>query len=807
MGLEPPVGEFTLPPGVEGEARVYFDEAGIPYVHASSDEAAFYAVGWVHASLRLFQMDVFRRVGLGELSGLVGDAGLEADRTAATLGLRGFVDAEWRHIQENPEFEEVEKIVLAYSAGVNDYIEYALSTGRLPVEYRILGVKPSPWLPQDTLAMAKVLALMLSYGEEDLVLDRLVKRWGPDVIVDFDVVERSLNMPHAACSTATTWGAVTGLEGPYSPTLEVEERREPLHKPQPLNLGYTPDAESLARLAEHVMYMLSWATASNNWVVSGSLTSSGKPLLANDPHLSLTAPGIWLPIVISSPGYRLAGVTVPGVPLVVIGRNSSVAWGFTNVGSDFTDFYRYQWVDEDSYIYRGEVLDQEESSVETYVWDPLSRSYRVEEIRVARTIHGPVTERWGEKFAVAYTSARPTFEMVFLWLLNKAGSVVEALSAQRYFYGPPQNMVVADAEGNIAYSPIGAYPERAGLPTLETSQGPIVNTGFLPFNGSMGEGEWKGFKPYSGLPILLNPPEGFVATANSKPFSGSCWEGLGWDYADRFRTERIYKLLREKAREGPLEPGDMRSIQLDVQDLGLQTLVSLVTSVAESDARPGYENYLETLASWAGSPAMDADDYRPTLALLVSWYFARGFWEGLYGSEDHWRFLKVEYIEKALTAYLRGEDWVLKYFPDGVLEEIAYRSIDEAVETAEAYFASPKPEEWVYGEIHYYNPEHILSEVLGFGECPAPGGPFTVNVAPPGSVSPSRGVPVEAGPSVRLVADLSTSLLYMSLPGGSSGVPFSSFYDNLYWEYCEGGYHVLTLGGKPTTSARIVFGG
>lgn len=329
MGLEPPVGEFTLPPGVEGEARVYFDEAGIPYVHASSDEAAFYAVGWVHASLRLFQMDVFRRVGLGELSGLVGDAGLEADRTAATLGLRGFVDAEWRHIQENPEFEEVEKIVLAYSAGVNDYIEYALSTGRLPVEYRILGVKPSPWLPQDTLAMAKVLALMLSYGEEDLVLDRLVKRWGPDVIVDFDVVERSLNMPHAACSTATTWGAVTGLEGPYSPTLEVEERREPLHKPQPLNLGYTPDAESLARLAEHVMYMLSWATASNNWVVSGSLTSSGKPLLANDPHLSLTAPGIWLPIVISSPGYRLAGVTVPGVPLVVIGRNSSVAWGFT----------------------------------------------------------------------------------------------------------------------------------------------------------------------------------------------------------------------------------------------------------------------------------------------------------------------------------------------------------------------------------------------------------------------------------------------------------------------------------------------
>ncbi|BAA79291.2 penicillin acylase II precursor [Aeropyrum pernix K1] len=807
LGLDPPSGELSLPEDIPGEAKVYFDDEGVPYIHASSDEAAFYAAGWVHASLRLFQMDVFRRVGLGELSGLVGEAGLEADRRAAILGLRSVVDAEWRHIQNNPEFGEIVRIVEAYTAGVNGYISYALKTGRLPVEYRVLGVKPSPWLPQDTLAMAKVLALMLSYSEDDLILDRLVRKWGPEVIADFDIVGRSLNMPHASCDMAVDWGDVTGLEGPYNPLLSVEERREPLHESEPLDLGYNPDPEIIAAVVDRVLYMLSWNAASNNWVVSGSLTVSGNPLLANDPHLSLTAPGIWLPIVISSPSYSLAGVTIPGVPLVVIGRNSHVAWGFTNVGSDFTDFYRYQWVDENRYFYKGRIFGVEKSSIEAYVWDPLARSYRVQEISVARTIHGPVIEWQGEKFAVSYTSARPTFEMIFLWLLNKASSVRDALSAQRYFYGPPQNMVVADSAGNIAYSPVGAYPERATLPTIETGYGPIVNTGFLPFDGSAGEGEWRGFKPYSSLPVLFNPPQGFVATANSKPFEDGCWDGLGWDYADRFRTERIYTLLQERSAEEPLDAGDMRDIQLDVEDLGLKTLVSLMVRVASGDGGHVLERYMDMLAEWAENPQMNVDDYKPTLALLASWYFARDFWESLYGSEEHWRFIKLEYAEKALKAYLRGEDWVFNYFPEGTLEGMVNRSVERAVKTSETFFASPNPEAWVYGEMHYYNPEHLLSEALGFGECPAPGGPFTVNVAPPSSVSETRGAPVEAGPSVRLIADLSTTMLYMSLPGGSSGVPLSSFYDNLYWGYCRGEYHILTVGGEPPGGAKIVFRG
>ncbi|MCE4604087.1 MAG: penicillin acylase family protein [Aeropyrum sp.] len=806
LSLDLPEDVYLEVAGLDGKAKVYMDDYGVPHIIADSENAAFYAIGWTQASLRLFQMDVFRRVALGELSGLLGEAALEVDRTSLTLGFRDSSVATWEYIKSAEEYSELARAIEWYTRGVNDYINYAVENGLLPAEYRLLGVMPSKWHPVDSIALSKFFHLMLSYSTDDLVLQKLVKRNGYDLIVDLDVVERNLNLSHAICYEAVTWGEITGMDGPFDPDIEESIVSEPLHgAPVELNTGpgLVNGVEHAIMLSEKLVSVLSpgYMEASNNWVISGVYTESGKPMLANDPHLQLTAPSLWLFMRVSSPGYNVAGVFLPGVPLVVIGRNSNVAWGFTNVGSDFTDFYYYDWLDEKRYIYKGEVMEVEAREYKVYVWDPAGRSYREEAVTIEYTIHGPLIEWEGEKYAVAYTGRGPTFEVIFLWLLNKADNVVEALQAQRFFYGPPQNMVIADRDGNIAYSPVGAYPLRSNTPLIVTRYGGIVNTGFLPFNGSEGEGEWKGYRDYSEIPILYNPPSGYVATANSRPFDLECWEGFGWNYADRFRTQRIYSLLEQASRDGAISIRENMKIQTDTRDLGLERMATLLLALLE---KAGVSNeYTSTIESWLPSPSTGETSTGATLVLLSSWFFAQEVWKELYGSYSDWRFLKVEHIEVLVNSYLEGEVWIEKYFEDGELEEIAVEALRKAVATATEYFGSDDPEDWFYGKIHYYNPDHVISSVLGFDERPAPGGPFSVNVAPPSEITSSRGAPVSAGPSVRIVVDLSESSIYFSLPGGPSGVPFSPFYQNLYREtWLKGQYVEVEIYGEP--DARLL---
>lgn len=808
FSLDPVSGLVLRPGGISGYAEVYYDEAGVPHVFASTDEAAFYAVGWIHASLRLFQMDVYRRVALGELSGLVGASGLDVDRTSLTLGFRDSSIAVWRHIESSPEFNELESIIKAYTSGVNDYIDFAISEGLLPPEYRILGLKPDEWSPIDTVALAKFFHLMLSYGNEDLVLEGLVERLGTDVIVELDMVERQLNVAHAPCEIATTWGDVTGLNGPYSPGIPVTKGSEPIHRAEALSQASTPlKYETLSRsVVASVLSILRSSEASNNWVISGSIAEQGKPILANDPHLALTSPSLWLAVRIESPGFRVAGVTLPGVPFVVIGRNESVAWGFTNVGSDFTDFFYYQWVDRDTYLYKGSQVDVESIEYEVLVWNPMSRSYTVETVTVEYTVHGPIIEWNGGRYAVSYTGIGPTFETVFLWKLNKASNVREALASQQYFYGPPQNMVVADVEGNIAYSPIGAYPVRSPSEPIETSYGPLENTGFLPYNGSKGEGEWLGYMDYSQLPILFNPETGYVATANSKPFDGECWRPLGWDYADRFRTQRIYQLLERFLEDGSINVQEVTAIQLDTRDLGLESVSRLIVSLMLESGKD--HELLEHLMAWNARPSTNTTSTGATVALLASWFFARDVWNALYGSYDNWRFLKVEYIEKLVIDYLRGEPWVGKYFVEGQLEDMAWGALEKSKELAVQYFGTQDPARWFYGQLHYYNPDHIIAPALGYRESPAPGGPFSVNVAPPSYIDSGEGAPVSTGPSVRIVSPLHQPTILISLPGGSSGVPFSEWYDNQYESlWIKGEYHVINLELKPQGEPALIIRG
>jgi len=526
------------PPSPPGEVKVYWDEWGVPHIIASSDEAGVYALGWVTASMRLFQMDLLRRVAQGTLSELVGEAGVENDVFARSIGLNHVIEATWEAIVEDPRLSKLESLLEAYSQGVNDYIRYAVENNMLPVEYRVLRVEPEPWRPQGTIAVAKVIALGLSWNNEDLVLAKLVSKWGPEVVDVMGIPSWEGTVPQASCSMATTWGDASGAVNAYDYT------RAPIALEHPGTAAPPGEYDAILSWLSGVLAPIRGlvSEASNNWVVAPGYTASGAPIVANDPHLELTAPPIWFAAHLETPSFKVTGALFPGTPLVVIGRNERVAWAFTNVMGDFTDYYYYVW-DGDRYLYKGEWLEAERRVEEIRVRDPMTGAERTIKLEVLETVHGPVLERDGERLAVKWTGLDVTFELMFFVELNNASSVREALAAQRWFHAPIQNFIVADDAGNYAYSPVGGYPVRVNTPVLvedpRWQEGPIVNKGMLPFNGSRGEGEWAGYHPKETLPVLLNPPQPFIATANSKPWDGPCGDMVGWHYGDKYRQERI----------------------------------------------------------------------------------------------------------------------------------------------------------------------------------------------------------------------------------------------------------------------------
>ncbi len=782
--------------GIPGEARILWDSEGVPHIFATTDEIGFYAMGYVTASLRLFQADLFRRIPQGRLAELVGEAGLSSDKLVRSLGLHEAIRRAWELLRtsDDRELRRLAELIQYYVMGFNDYIS-KLSLRELPPEYKLLGLKPEPWKPEDVIAIQKFFAMMLAWDTDDLVLGELVRKWGLNVILDMDVVGRERTTPQALCADAVKWGDVTGVR--------VEGDWEIGYEGVGLEL---PSSRGILKLLSEATYT-HLGLGSNNWVISGLYSSTGKPIVANDPHLALVAPSLWMLVHIETPSLRVAGVTIPGSPLVIIGRNERIGWGFTNVMGDFVDFYYYKW-DGDRYLYKGSWVEARVRVEEIKVWDPVKRVFNIVELRILETVHGPVIEEDGERYAVAFTGSSPSLELAFIWGINRASSVVEALKAQRFFVAPVQNLVIGDFKGNIAYSPVGAYPIRVNLPVYEVNGVKIVNRGFLPFNGSNGEGEWAGFIDYSSLPILYNPPRPFIVTANSKPFDGECGLHIGWNWADRFRQDRIVSLLEDVLRtKGFISVEDVMRVQTDSSvDLSLKVYISLLLRLAER-ARLDNE-VLEGLRVWLeeGAPTTP-ERWEPTVALAWSWFFHRSLWAKLYGGEDSVGFFRIEHAERLLELYLDGDRRAYRYLQPREAEDLAVKAFNKAMETLKAYYGSNDYRSWLYGKIHYYSPQHPIIKAYSYVEVEAGGGPYSVNPAMPAELG-TRGAPVRSGASVRIISDLSTNKLYVALPGGNHGNPYSPYYQNHYKNYwTKNQYYLVELGVEPVAVAQLTVKG
>ncbi len=541
----PVAGSIQLA-GLRETVTVRRDERGIPYIEAKNDDDLYFAQGYVTASDRLWQMDLGRRSARGEVAEVLGTLALEEDKRHRRFGFGAAAEAEVAAASPRDR-----KALESYAMGVNAYIA-TLDAKSLPPEFQILQYQPKPWTAADCLVIPKLFFETLSTSWRlDIMREALAGLPGEklaamlpetsplDVLVVGDDKKPAQKRAAGNAGTAAEPNTVAPVIASVLQALAEDEAVE---------------ARSLARVGLHAEAL----AASNNWVVSGKRTVSGKPLLANDPHLAASAPAVWYMIHLSAPGIRVAGVTAGGIPGVIIGHNQKIAWGFTNVGPDVQDLYSEKFDPANPRRYatpagwRDAEVRHEQIRVRK---DFVSTATDTVDLDVTVTRHGPIIfENAGKRYALRWTAIDPKLNKgEGLDGLNRAGNWKEFTNAIGRYTGATQNMVFTDVDGHIGYYAAGRVPIRAS------------GDGSVPYDGSTDAGEWNSFIPFQELPHVFDPPSGIIITANQRIVGASYRHFLTHSWAQPYRARRIFDLLNQKPK---LSTDDFRRIQGDVYSIG-----------------------------------------------------------------------------------------------------------------------------------------------------------------------------------------------------------------------------------------------
>jgi penicillin amidase len=749
-------GTVTLG-GLRHEVIVDRDAWGIPFIQAGSLEDLLEAQGYVVAQDRLWQMDVLRRVAAGELSEIFGRRTLSLDRQYRTLGLR--VAAEWDLGHADAKSKG---ILEAYARGVNRYIEDHNS--RLPWEFVALRYKPRPWTQVDSLLVA------------GYMYDALTRSWESEQdrarVTEIVGAERAKDL-YAVDSPRDHFIVGEGAAPAKKPAKKPAKENDPgsAAPAQPAELVPNLDESDLQEPGLDIEALVAQfggaireEFGSNNWVVDGTHTVSGKPLLANDTHLQLAMPCIWYLLHLKAPGWNVEGFTLPGAPLVIIGHNERIAWGFTNNGADVQDLYIETLNPQNPHQYRvnGEWKDVEVRHETIHV-----RGEPDLALEVVITRHGPIVRSEGGKsYALRWTATEP-WGLIgsSYYRLGGAQNWQEFREVMRGISGPAQNAVYADVDGHIGYIVAARIPVRE------------FGNGEVPVAGDNDEHEWIGYIPFDELPQVLDPPGGIIATANAKI------AGPGYKYflterlVGPYRTERIYVLLSQNKK---FRPEDFLKIQTDIvslpdQFLGKQLLAASQSANA-SDGRA--RELIGRLKNWDGRATVDSIE-----AAFVE-YTGREVMRRVLitalgndpGSYRWWR--DHVFLEKILTE--RPAGWLPPEFHS--YDKLLMASADAAVKRLEAETHSAEISAWRWGHLDQLQMLHPLGQWrwlrgwLGIGPMDQPGSSESVKQTRP-----------SFGPSMRMVADLSDwDRSLMNLTTGESGQLGSEHYKDQFPIWFEG---------------------
>lgn len=730
-------------PNLNGNTTVYFDDRLVPHVFSDNETDAIFVQGYLHARFRLWQMDLQTLSAAGEVSQVVGDVALNHDREFRRLGM---VFAAENSLKEMEADAETKKLCDAYTAGVNAYIN-SLTESTLPLEYKLMGYKPTLWSNLRTALFLKYMSYDLSSNEKDFELAAAHQY--------FDSTDFNLLYPVKQDSADPIIPVGTVFPAPSIKTIPPPKVDSAYLHGEVTAMEYEKPFEE---------------NGSNNWAVSGSKTQSGYPILCNDPHLGLNLPSLWYEMQINTPAYNAYGATFPGAPSIIIGFNDSCAFGFTNGGRDVRDYYEIEFKDSSrkEYWFNNE-------------WK--TTTFRIEKIKingkpdfydtVAYTIFGPVMydRSFGGKrhtssknYAVRWKAHDASNELKLFYYLNKAHNYTDYVNASTYLHTPGQNIVFASKNGDIALRTQGEWPAK------------WPGQGDFPMPGTDSSYMWQGMIPQSEVPFQFNPERGFVSSANQRPVPPDYPYYLGREYPSS-RGVMVNRLLNAKSQ---ITPKDMMAMQNNNYNVFAEMLLPVIFKNMDVSLLSGNEqtfyNYLQKWDRNNEANSIGATVFALTLSKLK---------DTLYNDE----------LSKAPEGALKPFESTLM---EALLRDSAYKFIDNintpekenihnmvtrAFKGACIVLTDLKTKnklEWAS-----FKDTHIdhLTKLPAFSRLHLPigGGEHIINA--------TKAV---HGPSWRMVVSLTPQTeAYGIYPGGQNGNPGSKFYDNGIDKWVKGEYFTL----------------
>ncbi|MDQ0189766.1 penicillin acylase family protein [Alicyclobacillus cycloheptanicus] len=755
--------------GLQQPVQVIFESNGVAHIEAKNDHDLYLAMGYLHAHFRLDQMDLMRRQGEGLLSQVVGKKALSSDEFELQLGLERTAEQEWQQMKPN---DPARAALLAYSAGVNDCIAQDEKSGNLPALFKLLGYQPKTWTPVDSLVIQGDMTQSLDFSTSPLDYALLVKSLGYRQTMQFFPV-----LPADA-------------QHPYDPGPYTSDGAAPMESLQTVSDAELQSVLSLQqRLRSLPADAIHQGSNSNNWAVDGTKTASGKPLMAGDPHLQQTLPAIWYQVAGDTPDTHFSGVSIPGVPIILIGHNQHISWSETNVQNQATLFYQEKTdkAHPNQYFWNG-------------AWRPMkSVQYDIPvkgcpsvPLTVQLTVHGPIMTQEGQTLAVDWMGALPSPDLDVLLNVVHASNFAQFKSALKNWHAPSQNFVYADDKGNIGLISAGYYP--------------IVKQGdpWLPLPGT-GQSDVIGTIAYKDVPQSYDPSSHIVFSANQREVGPSYpyYIGTTMDFFDNgYRADEIYKVLSQGSN---LTVQDMEHLQNSTTDYLATEIVPKLLSSLQGAKLTLPEQAAETaLSKW--NDQMDVN----STAASIWWTFWTQYLQDTFG--PWWKADKVPVasdpslaigpnqaaLDEDLEAWTLHDPTNSTFTAPGGAKRTApvvmQQAFSEAVQQLSTKLGT-NVANWQWGSLHDRAFEAV-SQIpsLAYGPRPSGGDNWTVDAA-----DSSDGFLSTAGPSWRFIMDWGDGEALGIYPGGQSENPMSPWYENFIQPWWNGQY-------APMLSAQVAAG-
>ncbi|ATP42068.1 penicillin acylase family protein [Solibacillus sp. R5-41] len=741
---------------LESDVKVTRDEVGVPHIVAQSDADLYRAQGYVQAQDRLFQMDLARRQASGNLAEVIGGAAVNTDKYFRTFSLRHAAERSWDGYDA-----ESKQILEWFAEGVNAFIDEVKGTSKLSYEFKVLGYTPEPWTPLDSLTIGKYMAYDLGGNWNQ----QAFRSWALQNYTLEQVEELFVEYPEEAKSIIEA-------------NLNIKTN---------VATAFTAD------------YLPPEFNGSNNWVVSGELTESGKPLLADDPHLGLSTPSIWYQMHLQSPEQNVSGVIFAGIPGIILGHNEEITWGVTNVNPDVQDLYIETPNPENPYQFKYDG-QWEDATVRQ---EPIKvKGGQTVDFEVVETRHGPIISNIitketevKELFSMQWTALQSTQELKAILGFNKATNWDEFELALEDFKAPAQNFVFASTDGQIAYKANGLVPIR--------KQG----TGALPVPGDSSAYGWGSYIPFDELPTVIDPEQGFIATANNEVIGKEYPYHLSNLWAQPYRYERIVEMIAdEKAnKQIKLTAEDMKKMQMDKKNLhAVEFLPKFLETIKAQDSEGKYKEAISLLEEW------EYYDNQEQGAPLIYHFLFENMKKELFEDTMPADIYKIMPAKAQITndmlrdAYAGSPGvWITE---EGGLDEFVYTAFEDTIAKIQDKFGkSVSKWQWgSYSQLTFNHPlssaSDLLARYLNPKKLPVGGSSVTVQAA----AEDGKGN-VNHGASWRFVADLQDLSAAEHIVGpGQSGHVKSKWYDNQVSNWVSGNYHKTKINGELDTGYELL---